>query len=182
MKQRKWRWRKEVQRWDRRGTSPQFPSYCVTNSHGMLIGRQRERSTGHVARSIRLSAIVDLTRIGNLGQTDRQTDGQTDLRLLVPNVQTLTFGHLEACWILCQVWQTLPVVGMGETWNTYKILVGKHAVKRIFFFLNLSWNVKQYRFGRDYGPVARHVMTSTLFIMYRYASLNDGDTFWEMRR
>jgi len=43
----------------------------------MLIGRQRERSTGHVARSIRLSAIVDLTRIGNLGHRDRQTDRHT---------------------------------------------------------------------------------------------------------
>jgi hypothetical protein len=67
-----------------RRTSPQFPSYCVTNSHGLPIGRQGERSTGHVARSIRLSAIVDFIRLRNLGQTD--------VRLLVLNVQP-KFGY-----------------------------------------------------------------------------------------
>jgi hypothetical protein len=50
-------------------TSPQFPSYCVTNSHGMLMRRQRERSTDHVTRSIRLPTVVDLTWVENVGHT-----------------------------------------------------------------------------------------------------------------
>ena len=59
---------------------------------------------------------------------------QTDVRLLVPNVQTLTFGHLESCWIYCPAWQTSRVVGRAETWNTYKIPVVKLSLTRIFVF------------------------------------------------
>jgi hypothetical protein len=94
------------------GTSPQFPSYCVTNSHGMLI-RQRERSTGHVTRSIRLPTVVDLTCIGNLGRKAPVSE-LVDYRQLFADRTTgpsLMYMHLGFWRVLGAVRQCMENIG-----------------------------------------------------------------------